>query len=273
MSSAGARGVTKPYTATLLTQLYIQCYETQLWHFCDLIADTWIRALQKANRRSHKSKDEKEHLWRENRALEKKFRHKKKGFKNDVFDFGLDVQDPDIAADVADCTPAQLRELYAHTAPKCGARLLWADAVALHGRKMESSIVERPDVWPADLFYDVMCTCLRMVGRKLTLKIEERYEGAWCRYHEHIRHGQPCYRELAWLQSKERKGGEDEDGDGVEEVGGATASGEKRGVEALGSGGDEQVDAKRVRFDIGETVDLDLDLGDVDAEGESEEEG
>lgn len=259
------KGTIKPYTSTLLTQLYIQCYENQLWHFCDLIADTWIRALQEANRRSHKSKDVRDHMWRKNKPLGKIFAEKKKGFKTDVYDFGMDVQDPEVnLLDVTRFSPERLRELYTHTRPKCGARLLWADAMALCGRKMENDIVKRSDVWPKELFFDVMCTSLRLVGRKLTLKIEEKYEGAWCRYHEHAKHGLPCYRQLAWQQ----KGGQ-EDVDG-EEAGAVTSM--KRGVEALGVDADEQGDAKCVRFEGGGAGGV-VDFGDINAEDESEEEG
>ncbi|KAF2622538.1 hypothetical protein BU25DRAFT_210486 [Macroventuria anomochaeta] len=217
MFAPGGTGVVKPYTNSVLTQLYVQCYETQLWHFCDLIADTWIRALQKANKRTHKSKDVWDYMWRKNVALEKIFAEKKKGFKKDVCEFRLDVQDPDMDRGATDFSPERLRELYTHTSRGCGARLLWADAMALRGRKMENDIVKRPDVWPRELFFDVMCASLRMVGRKLTLKIEEKYEGAWCRYHEHVKHGLPCYRELAWMQKSGRKGmedGDEEDEDG-----------------------------------------------------------
>lgn len=264
----GGTDVVKPYTATLLTELYIQCYENQLWHFCDLIADTWIRALHEANKRTQKSRNAQDHMWRKNVALEKKFAEKKKGFKKDVLEFGLDVEDPETASNITDINPERLRDLYAHTSPKCGARLLWADAMALCGKKMENEIVRRPGVWPEELFFDVMCTSLRMVGRKLTLKIEETYEGAWCRYHEHVKRELPCYRELAWQQEKSR--GEEENGEVArEETDVNGARGEKRAQRA--AGGDEQRDAKRVRFDAGDTSEV-IDFGHIDAEGESEEE-
>ena len=204
-------------------------------------------------------------MWRKNKPLGKIFAEKKKGFKTDVYDFGMDVQDPEVnLLDVTRFSPERLRELYTHTRPKCGARLLWADAMALCGRKMENDIVKRSDVWPKELFFDVMCTSLRLVGRKLTLKIEEKYEGAWCRYHEHAKHGLPCYRQLAWQQ----KGGQ-EDVDG-EEAGAVTSM--KRGVEALGVDADEQGDAKCVRFEGGGAGGV-VDFGDINAEDESEEEG
>ncbi|KAF3041127.1 hypothetical protein E8E12_007966 [Didymella heteroderae] len=226
-----AAGMPKPYTGVFLISLYIQCYENSLWHICDLIADTWIRALQEANRRSQKSNDKRCHMWRKNMALEMKFKIGKLGFKKETEDLGLDVEDPDIAPDVAEFVPEHVFDLYAHTRPKCGARLLWADAMALSGRKMEADIVRHPDAWPKELFYDVMCTALRLVGRKLTLKIEEKYEGAWCRYHEHGKHGLPCYRQLAALQN------------------GAKADGAGKGQKgARAVDGGEERDPKRVRF-------------------------
>ncbi|KZM20324.1 uncharacterized protein EKO05_0007031 [Ascochyta rabiei] len=256
--------VFKPYTARFLTQLYIQCYENHLWHSCDLIADTWIRALQKANKRSHRSKKARDHMWRKNAALLRIFSEKKKGFKKDVYEFELDVEDPDMDNDVTVFNVTFLQQLYDHTRPKCGARLLWADAMTLAGGKMEATVLKDPDVWPQELVYDIMCTALRMVGRKLTLKIEEKYEGAWCRYHEHVKHGLPCYRELAWQQKREEEEEEDDKRPGVNE-----ARGEKRDHKALGHAGDVQGESKRVRFDAEEVI----DFGEIDAEGESEEEG
>ncbi|KAF2124895.1 hypothetical protein P153DRAFT_370787 [Dothidotthia symphoricarpi CBS 119687] len=87
-----------------------------------------------------------------------------------------------------------------------------------------------------------MCTSLRMVGKKLTLKIEETQEGAWCkRYHEHAKHGMPCYREVAYSDRLREKEFE---------------------VDDVKLNGVDESRAKRVRF--GDE--------DVDAEGESEEE-
>jgi hypothetical protein len=264
MSNSAEGGTQKPYTASFLTQLYIQCYENRLWHICDLIADTWIRALQQANTRSRKSKDPSNHMWRKNSALLKKFKNGLLGFKVDVEDYDLEVLDPELESNVTTFNAERLRELYDHTAPKCGARLLWADALALCGKKMESVIAKGQKGWPQELFFDVMCTSLRMVGRKLTLKIEERYEGAWCRYHEHVKHGQPCYRHLAWTQ----KGGREEDAAEEDEEIDMNISMTEGGKRGFGpTSGDEQGEAKRVRFDDGDVI----DFGDTDAEGESEE--
>ena len=192
---------TKNYTAAVLTELYIQCYEGRLWNYCDLIADTWIRTLQKANKRSHRKQNKKEFMWRENRALEQIFAQKGLGFKKKAPDYGLDVEDPGMDRDVSAIDPERLRDLFAHTTSGCGARVLWADAMALGGQNMEHEMTQHPAIWPKDLVFEIMCSSLRLVGRKLTLKIEEKYEGAWCRrYHEHAKHGRACYRKLAWQQ-------------------------------------------------------------------------
>lgn len=164
----------KNYTAAVLTELYIQCFENRMWNYCDLIADTWIRALQKENKRSHRKNCTADYMWRENRSLEKMFARKEKGFKKDAPDYGLDVEDPGMDHNVTVVDPERLRDLFAHTNPGCGARLLWADNMALCGSKMEHEMTQQPSVWPKELFFDVMCTSLRMVGRKLTLKIEEK---------------------------------------------------------------------------------------------------
>jgi hypothetical protein len=94
-----------------------------------------------------------------------------------------------------------------------------------------------------------------MVRRKLTLKIEESTEGAWCkRYHQHGRHEQPCYRWLAWQEqlAQDKEDGEDTVGAGKRKRGRGNRSGDRNS-------------SKRVRFD-------NRDAGDIDAEGESEEE-
>lgn len=194
------------------------------------------------------------------------FREKKKGFKQDVKDYGLEIQDPLLDNDVTDFDAERLQALYDHTRSKCGARLLWADAMTLCGRKMESQIEKRPGIWPRELVHDIMCTALRMVGRKLTLKIEEKYEGAWCRYHEHIKHGLPCYRELVWRQKDWRgnKGFQNQENNETE-IG--VTKNKKRGQEALDGDSDEQGDAKRVRLD----ADKADGLGDFSAGSESEE--
>jgi len=274
MYASSGTGVTKPYVAKLLTELYIQCYQNQLWHLCDLVADTWIRALQTANKRTQRSNNVNDYMWRKNVALENKFAEKKKGFKKDVFEFGLDIEDPDLANDVTAINSEHLHDLYAHTGSKCGARLLWADAIALCGKKAEHDITRRPGAWPEELFFDVMCTSLRMVGRKLTLKIEEKYEGAWCRYHEHGKHGIPCYRRLAWEQKDDNEGvvevevDEDKAEAGVNLCGmkGKNRAHQLEGEQAQGS-------AKRVRFDSGPGSEMEvIEFGEVGGEDDSAQE-
>lgn len=261
--SSDGTEVVKPYTAAVLTDLYIQCYKNRLWHFCDLIADTWIRALRKANERSHKSDNVRDHLWRKNNELEKMFAQKKKGFREDVFKFNIDVEDPKMDRDVTTFSPERLRDLYAYTKPNCGARLLWADSMALSGMYLEYEIARDPKVWPEALFFDIMRPALRMVGRKLTLRIEEAHEGAWCRYHEHDKHKLPCYRLLAWEQQSSREWKnklKDAATSGRMDVKDGAYQGELGGQKAdtVGAGG---------------SLDEVIDFGDVGAEDESEEEG
>ncbi|KAJ4988540.1 hypothetical protein SVAN01_05995 [Stagonosporopsis vannaccii] len=268
--ASGGTAVIKPYTAKLLIELYIQCYQNQLWHFCDLVADTWIRALQAANKRTQRSENVEDRMWRKNVALDKIFAEKKKGFKEDLFEFGSDIEDPELASDVTIISAERLHELYAHTNSKCGGRLLWADAIALSGRKAEHDITRQPGAWPEGLFFDVMCTSLRMMGRKLTLKIEEKYEGAWCRYHEHGKHGVPCYRRLAWEQKDDGIVAEDEHEHEVEtDKYLSDIKGKKRAHEMAGEEGRD--DIKRVRFDTGADSEVHIvDSGDIGGEDKSE---
>ncbi|KAF2997901.1 hypothetical protein E8E13_004434 [Curvularia kusanoi] len=246
----------KAYTAALLTELYIQSYENEAWHLCDLIADTWIRALQKANRRSYRNGNVKNRMWRENRALH--VREGRSGFRDEPQEYRLDIQDPKLDRDVSAIDPNQLHNLFTHTRPGCGARLLWADAIALRGQKMEKEFCKRSEAWPEDLFYDVACTALRMVGKRLTLKIEDKYEGAWCRYHEHVKHRQPCYRKSAWLQQGAGKSEQEAEGE---------SESEEDPMEGVEHG------AKHVRFDVeDEAVYINEAESGTDTDSDSEEE-
>lgn len=166
--------------------------------------------------------------------------------------------DPLLANDVTAFNASLLNALYTRTAANSGARLLWADAMALAGSKtddvMEKSKLDGED-WHEDLVYEIMSSSLRLVRAKATLKIEEP-AGEWCkRYHEHGKHGQACYREVAW----ERQMAEDlREGLASDEIGGG----------GVGGGGGVRGSAeKRVRFEAG-----DSEMVDVDAEGASEEE-
>ena len=242
-----------PYSAETLATLYLTCYREEEWDFCDLVADTWIRALQRA------SNDDANHhiIWRENRALLRIQATGKKGFDQDAPDYDLDVEDPAMGAEVARFDENILSNLYENTFKESGARLLWADAMALCGSELEETtqqMVKHGHHWHPDLVFDIMCTSLRMVRRRLTLKIEEGTEGAWCmRYHEHEKHGQPCYRWSAW---QERLAQDKEDG--TKE----TSCARRRKRIFRGDEGEDESQSKRVRFDA----------GDVEAESESEEE-
>jgi len=177
---------TGTWTAEQLTYFYISAYQSQYWHICDLIADTWIRAFQNLNKTNP--------IWRANKSG---YLYKAKN--TDVF--GLQKFDPPLESKVCAFEARLLNNLYHHTDKECGARMLWADSMALVGAEWEAELTSRKrrhNEWHPDLTYNVMCTALRMVRRKLTLKIEESTEGVWCkRYHMHTLHGQPCYRELA----------------------------------------------------------------------------
>jgi hypothetical protein len=259
-----------PYTAQFLAHLYLLCYKDGLWNLCDLVADTWIRALQRASR--HES--EQHRIWRDNPALLAIQAVGKKGFQEDAPEYFFDVKDPFIDPEVVRFDENILNQLYEHTAKDCGARFLWADAMALCGSKLEDTMQQmaRYDLdWHPDLVFDIMCTSLRMVRRKLTLKIEEGTEGAWCkRYHEHGKHGQPCYRELAWREKSKQRGEE-----GENETAGTGARKRKRRDKSVAAR--DESSAKRVRFEGGSDSARGISAGgfgdgDIDAEGESEEE-
>ena len=162
-----------------------------------------------------------EHLiWRRNKALEERKRKAYEVWRTEgrfvpsEFDqepryYGLDVSDPDLALDVTDMHIDLLNMLYEHTKSDSGVRMLWADALSLAGDHTEKSFEaaqKRGLYLHQDLLFNVLQTSLRVVRRNLTLKIEESTEGAWCkRYHEHTKHGLPCYREVA-AKSKEESG-------------------------------------------------------------------
>ncbi|KAF1947494.1 hypothetical protein EJ02DRAFT_507927 [Clathrospora elynae] len=281
----------QPYSAKFLTDLYILCYQSKCWHLCDMIADTWIRAFHAQRRNGQKNPAYQ--TWRPNTALERRKRDaqeaKRKGipdlhpeFDTHAPDYGLEAADPELDEDVTAMHTDLLNKLYDHTDKQCGARLLWADALALSGDKMEKAIesaTKRGHALHADLLFNIMQTSLRMLRRKLTLKIEESTEGAWCRrYHEHAKYGRVCYRKVACDEEKEgERVMEGEGGYGViaddeneqanleameafmqAELARDDGQGKKRMFEDVEYG--EVSGAKRVRFDG----------GDVDAEGDSE---
>jgi hypothetical protein len=255
-----------------------------------MICDTWIRAFHSQRKQSQLKPEDQ--IWRPNPALDRRKRKAQQAamrglsipseFDTNPKDYDLVVTDPELESDVTDVHTDLLNSLYDYTSPNCGARLLWADTLALGGDKTEKVIENltkhRVELHP-QLLFNIMQTSLRMCRRNLTLKIEESTEGAWCkRYHEHWRNKQPCYRERASTYR--------EDEDDVEEMGrdvedetddltdldlldqfeaalmaedeeAETLTGEKRSLE----GGGETGPNKRARY-AGE---------DQDAEGDSEE--
>ncbi|KAH9872338.1 hypothetical protein IAQ61_005173 [Plenodomus lingam] len=204
-----------PYTGTQLMHLYLTAHNLKLFDICDLVTDTWIRALHTQRRRDARANSS--GLWRPNHVLEKRLTRylnaRNEGripddpmeFERNPPDYNLSVQDPRLDPDVLSFDSTLLGELYTHTPSDCGARRLWSDAITLAGDKaahMFANSTHRGFVWNQELKDDVMKTSLRMLRRKITLKIEESTEGAWCdRYHEHGKKG-ICYRAKAAQEAR-----------------------------------------------------------------------
>ncbi|PSN74551.1 hypothetical protein BS50DRAFT_670925 [Corynespora cassiicola Philippines] len=187
-----AGDVEKPWTATDLTHLYIVCYQGRDWNTCDLITDTWIRAFRKL------PGDRSTRIWRNN---------KRPYVDPDAPDYHLDVLDPALDDSVTDFNSRRINELFNHTARDCGARMVWADAMALCGDKLAVYMAGTDyESWSQEVLGETLQSTLWLVRRHLTLKIEEGTEGAWCqRYHEHYKHGHKCYRELAKEEEEEKQ--------------------------------------------------------------------
>ncbi|KAF1830437.1 hypothetical protein BDW02DRAFT_633643 [Decorospora gaudefroyi] len=258
----------QPYTAKLLTRLYTLSYEKRLWDICDLIVDTWIRAFHEL--RTKGQLDPAFEVWRPNKVLEKRKKRAEEAkmmgkiipseFDPNPPNYNLEVADPEIGYDVTAVNIDRLNELYKYTDKKCGARLLWADALVLGGDKTEKLMEKCGHELHKDLVFNTMQTSLRMMRRKLTLKIEESTEGAWCkRYHEHSKHGEPCYREKASREAAEKEDEQTELDIMAAFMESDHEQGTKRGFEDVGDA--EMSGAKRVRFG-----------GDEDSDGDSEEE-
>ena len=228
-SNASDPGHAQPYSAKALIQLYVLCYRKQRWDLCDMISDTWIRAFHDMRKKDQQKPQTQ--TWRPNPALDRRKRKAQEAlatghyipseFDADPKEYGLVVTDPELEKDVTWINTDLLNLLYKFTSPGCGARFLWADALALFGDKAEEIIGEMTregfELHP-DLLFNIMQTSLRMCRRNLTLKIEESTEGAWCkRYHEHGKNGQRCYRELA-SKDGEAEGGLRDTGLNVREM-------------------------------------------------------
>lgn len=255
--------IERPYSAAMLLQLYLEAYDTKKWDICDLVADTWIRAFHALRRREElRGRAKRAMTWRYNEPLLKRREQGIKGFEPNppTYSHVLHVQDPEVESDVTSPPINVLNALFLQTAPECGARNLWADALALSGDKLSDRMAadkRTGEKWHPDLVYEIARTGARLVGKKLTLKIEEAVEGAWCkRYHEHVRRGQKCYREKAYERRME---GLDADEEESEEDGDVVMAG-GRGEGVTGEG-------TRVRFELGEP-----EVIDVDAEGETDDE-
>ncbi|ORY16367.1 hypothetical protein BCR34DRAFT_597661 [Clohesyomyces aquaticus] len=172
-----------------LVHLYIHAYYHKQWNITDLVADIWIRAFHAVEG------DEDQHLWKTNKSP--CYPRDWKG--NPIEELEDDNGDPPLDRKVTEFNGGELRNLFDFTQKGCGARHLWADAMALCGSTVEEQFeADGPKKWHPDLVFEVMRTALRLVRVRRTLKIEERHPSSWCkRYHEHGKHALPCYRELA----------------------------------------------------------------------------
>jgi len=190
-------GATKPYTAEFLTYLYIHAYSKSDFAICDLVVDTWIRAFQDRARSALSS----QHIWLANpQHVEREqssttttpwtgFPRKPKWQRDEPL--------PALAKDVTEFHPVLIDALYTHTLADSGARMVFADAMALCGDRYLASLT-RPGEharWHPEFIADTLVTALRLVRSKTTLEIEKTAEGAWCaRYHGHSGSGGACYR-------------------------------------------------------------------------------
>lgn len=239
--------------------LYISAYSTKQYDICDLVADTWIRNFHVLRRREELSgRPRRAMTWRYNDPLTRMREQGIKGYALNAPSYAslLVTQDPELEPDVTHPSADLLHVLFTQTSTECGARRLWADAMTLCGDKLEARMrvsKKKGEKWHQDLKDEIMYTATRSMGKKLTLKIEEATEGAWCkRYHEHGRHGQRCYRERAYERRMEGL-----DADEAESV-----VSEEDAMEGVIGGGE----GNRVRFEAVPEV------FDVDAEGETDNE-
>lgn len=204
-------GVDQPWTAERLTHLYIYSASEGDTELCDLIVDVWIRAFQDHDRyvtrdctrlgiyREDLHPDEL--VWGENKHHPDRANYMDIGMPPiPKWQMHKDLALPKLHNNVTAYSPKLLNQLYKHTPKDNAARRLWADSLALCGDRTQYWLMKlRKDniqLHP-DLTYNILCTTLRMARRKLTLKIEELGEDAWChRYHAHGKDEQ-CYRARA----------------------------------------------------------------------------
>ncbi|KAF9734907.1 hypothetical protein PMIN01_07810 [Paraphaeosphaeria minitans] len=259
------KGQVMPWTANRLTLLYIHSYIQDNIQLCDLITDAWIRAFQERNRSTTLPQ-----MWMPNKAhaeraltviTKDKHRHMKDYHRTglpDVPKWQHKLPLPTLADDVTDFDPTLLNALYHHTAEGNGARMLWADALALCGTAAEEWFLackkERVELH-ADLVFNVMCTTLRSYRRRLTLKTEEVGKDKWCRrYHLHSKWGMECHRPMG-----------DDEGDEGEQCARLQTAVSAR---AAGDGGDGEVEDD-LGADILKEFNNQFD-GDGDGEGDED---
>ena len=119
-----------------------------------------------------------------------------------------DNGEPRIAPNTMQFDLDRIAELYRNTRTNCGARHVWADAMALCGTGLDNntSLISggrHKHKWPRDLIWNVMRIALRSTRVRRTMAIEQRHPKEWCkRFHEHGKHNDaPCYRDLAKLET------------------------------------------------------------------------
>lgn len=180
--------VVKPWTSQDLFHLYILAYSNKKYHICDLVADTWIRQFQVIDAKGRTK------IWQENKTtfIRERFANAPRN-DNGAPEFSSGAMRFDIG---------RIHELYENTRDDCGARFIWADAMALCGKGLETQLRKAGepmdmDDWPDQLMKEICKVTLRAMRIRLTLKIEEPHPEEWCeRYHEHPKYNQPCYRRI-----------------------------------------------------------------------------
>ncbi|KAJ4360336.1 uncharacterized protein N0V89_000898 [Didymosphaeria variabile] len=206
-------GKVLPWTAERLTLLYIHSYTQDNIELCDLITDVWIRAFQERNRTMGLPP-----MWRPNKHHSgRDLTRDKDGYMKEYGQVGLpdvprwqqELDLPTLGKDVTKFIPRLLNQLYDQTAESNGARMLWADAIALCGTTAEDFFTEckkqKIEVHEG-LIHNVMCTSLRGLRRNLTLKIEEVNKDSWCRrYHLHSKWGMECHRSKGKKDKEEKQ--------------------------------------------------------------------
>ncbi|KAF1996373.1 hypothetical protein P154DRAFT_538064 [Amniculicola lignicola CBS 123094] len=216
--------LTRPWTASHLTHLYLLAHFHRNTSICDLIVDTWIRAFQTLSRRHDRKEEKHPHLksarlWRKNRdrkAVNSHYMHTTKTHGHPKNDNGKPYLDDTVTA----FDSALLNKLYEQTKGDTlnGARWFWADAFALCGKRMAELLeVSPPGTWHPEFVANVAVKALSAVRLRVTFLCEVRWPEEWCkRYHAHGE-GSECYRvvcrRVRKAEEEERRKEEEEEGE------------------------------------------------------------